>query len=357
VLEPPLAPMLAATTPALPEPSALPGGCLYQPKFDGYRALIFHSRDRVDIQSRAGNLMTSGFPDIAAAVTTQLPPGVVLDGELVVWDGTGVNFTSLAGRLGATRKATRLALERPATFMVFDLLAVEGIDIRRRPLSERLDLLAAVLTDARPPLQMVPTTNDVTIAREWLDDYAAAPHLGLEGVVIKAAAGPYGSGKRGWLKYRVRQTYDVVVGAISGSIEAPTRLVLGYYDHPTATNGPLDGPLGDLVDGLASPSLVDRPRLQVAGSTIPLGRRQARAVAQHLAAADDEHPWPERMPSRWVGDWASGEVRLRRVQPTLVVEVSADTAFEYGRWRHQVRYMRIRPDKDPGDSGRPHPIS
>lgn len=370
MLQPPVAPMLAAATPELPEPAALPGGCLYQPKFDGYRALLFHpTGGQVTVQSRAGNLMTRGFPDITAAVVDQLPPGVVLDGELVVWDGTGVNFTSLAGRLGATRKAARLAVERPATFMAFDLLAVEGVDLRRRPLSERLNLLAALFADVRPPLQMVPTTRDVTLARTWLDDYTLAPHLGLEGVVIKGAASTYDTGRRGWLKYRVRQTYDVVVGAVSGSLDAPTRLVLGYYEQPTTPANPTgdgDGPVGDPADEARILADADRPRLQVAGATIPLGAQQARAVGRLLTAAVVEaHPWPEQMPARWVGNWSSTSsgnkahemVRLRLVEPTLVVEVSADTAFEYGRWRHQVRFVRARQDKDAHQSIRPTPLT
>lgn len=361
MLKPPVAPMLAATAAALPEPGALRGGCLYQPKFDGYRALIFRDKDAVVIQSRNGNLLTRGFPEIVAAVLDQIPPGVVLDGELVVWDGHGINFTALAGRMGATRRADELARSRPATFLAFDVLAVEGADVRRLPLSERLDLLATLMADTSPPLQMVPTTGNVTTARAWLADYAATPSLGMEGVVVKGAADPYAPGKRGWLKYRVRQTYDVLVGAVVGSLEAPTRLVLGYHVEPADPGeGPGDTPnvtRGDGPDGPADPtSEALPPRLRVAGSSIPLGSRQARAIGALLQPAlAEEHPWPAQMPARWLGDWATDTTRLRHVRPLLVVEVSADTAFEYGRWRHQVRYVRVRTDKDPTQVRRPDP--
>lgn len=351
----PIAPMLAATAPTLPEQNALRGGCLYQPKFDGYRALIFRTGDSVAIQSRNGNMMTAGFPEIVAAVLDQIPPGVVLDGELVIWDGHGINFTALAGRMGATRRAAELARARPATYLFFDILAVEGADVRRLPLSERLALLATLMADAQPPLQMVPTTADVAIAREWLADYAATPSLGMEGVVVKGAADAYVSGKRGWLKHRVRQTYDVLVGAVVGSLEAPTRLILGYHAIPP---GPVDDDLDDpgaaTSPGLDGPAVNLQSRLQVAGSSIPLGRRQARAIGALLEeVAVDDHPWPARMPARWLGDWATDTTRLRHVRPLLVVEVSADTAFEHGRWRHQVRYVRVRTDKDPTQVRRP----
>lgn len=230
--------------------------------------------------------------------------------------------------------------------MAFDLLVVEGVDIRNRPLSERLDLLGVLFAEVSPPLQMVPTIPDVAVARGWLDDNATTPGLGMEGVVIKAAAGRYIPGSRGWLKYRIRQTYDVVVGAVVGAIEAPTRLVFGYH-----TLSEVDMQAGVLEEaGLDGPAL----RLQVAGASIPLGRRQARTIGALLHAADPgTHPCPDRMPARWLGDWASDTTRLRHVQPLLVVEVSADTAFEHGRWRHQVRYMRVRTDKAPTTVRRP----
>lgn len=352
MLAPPVRPMLAATTPTVPGPDALPGGCLYQPKFDGYRALAFHrpaaeTGPRVALQSRAGNLMTGGFPEIVAAIVEQVPPGVVFDGELVIWDGRGVNFSALAGRMGATRRAEELARTRPATYLAFDVLAVEGTDVRHLRLADRLDLLTALLSDARPPLQMVPTTRDVATARGWLADYAATPALGMEGVVIKGAADPYASGKRGWLKYRVRQTHDVVVGAVTGSLDAPSRLVLGYYPDPAAG---LDDPAAVAATPAADP---DGLRLQVAGASIPLGARQARSIGRLLVPATADHPWPDRMPAGWLGHWAGASTRVRLVAPHVVVEVSSDTAFEYGRWRHQVRYMRVRTDKDPAHVLRP----
>src|SRR5207244_825976 len=145
------------------------------------RALVFHHASprrsglQVLIQTRAGNLIQSGFPDIVVAVRDQIPVGTVLDGELVVWDGNGVNFTHLAGRLGSTRRAEQLAAERPASLLVFDILAANSVDIRHLPLHERQEVLTAVMAGTHPPIQQVPSTRDVNQARRWVADYAATP--------------------------------------------------------------------------------------------------------------------------------------------------------------------------------------
>lgn len=331
MLDLPIEPMLASPTRIVPESGALRGGALYQPKFDGFRALVFVTEGGVRVQSRGGHDITASFPDIAGAVAAQVPPGVVLDGELVIWGDGRLDFEALQTRLGAKRKAPVLALERPASLMVFDVLMVAGTPVLRLPLTDRRVLLEEVLKGATPPVQLVPSTTDVTVARRWLADYASALGVGVEGLVIKAGADPYLPGKRGWLKYRIRETHEMVVGAVLGSPRAPVRLVVGYYNPERSGS-----------------------RLRVAGATMAFADKGLAAqVGGLLVAASGGHPWPEEMPASWLGRWGGPVHRVWRVNPTLVVEVSADTAFEYGRWRHLVRFVRTRQDLDPTTIGPP----
>jgi len=153
-------------------------------------------------------------------------------------------------------------------------------------------------------------------------DYSAA-RVGIEGLVVKGAGTSYESGKRGWLKYRIRDTAEAVVGAVTGSLEQPESLVLGYYDA-----------VGDLV---------------VAGATTPLTRRQQDLVAAHLRASAGGHPWPDRIGSGRLGHWGGPPRPVTRVEATLVVEISADTAVTVGGWRHVTRFIRVRPDLKAAD--------
>lgn len=338
VLDLPVEPMLAAPSRLVPEPGALRGGAVYQPKYDGFRALVFVGVDGVRVQSRGGHDITTSFADVAAAVATQLPPGVVLDGELVIWGEGRLDFPALQTRLASKRKAPALALDRPASFMVFDVLEVADTSVMGLAMKDRRMLLEEVLKDAVPPVHLVPSTTDVAVAREWLADYASALGLGVEGLVIKAGADAYLPGKRGWFKYRLRETHDVVVGAVLGSVAQPARLVLGYYPTASSHEGSGSG------------------RLRVAGATMSFADKgMGRMVGGLLEAAGDEHPWPTRMPSGWLGQWGGPGHTVHRVSPLLVVEVSADTAFEHGRWRHLVRFVRTRQDLDPQTIGPPAP--
>lgn len=311
--------MLAAPVDRLPGPRALPGGCTYEPKFDGYRALI-HLDDAGAVlnQSRRGAVITPAFPDIADAATEQLPPGSILDGELVVLGRSGVlEFEALQRRLGAGRQlARRLSLAQPASFVAFDVLAQRGKDQRSKPFSNRRRVLERVMADCRPPLQLTPQTTDVDVARRWVEQYAAAA-VGLEGVVAKGLDQPYEPGRRGWLKYRVRNTHEVVLGAVTGDLAAPGRLVLGRYDLE-----------GELV---------------VVGGTADLKPAQVRMLDGLLAMPSNGHPWPTELPAGRMGHFGGGRVPVTLVEP-LVVEVSADQSFEHHKWRHVVRFVRPRPD-------------
>lgn len=294
----PQEPVLARPVSALPEPTALAGGCVYEPKFDGYRALLFVGDDGCRVQSRRGHDISGAFDDVAASATDQLPSGLVLDGELVVWDEGGLSFTALQSR--ASRSGDALRSRRPASFVAFDLLEV-------------------VLDGAGGALQIAPQTAEVSLAREWLADYAVGD-VGIEGLVVKGRASTYRGGERAWQKYRLRDTSEAIVCGVAGSVDAPGHLVLGRYDR-----------LGGL---------------RMVGTTTELdagGRAQLAA----LVPADDTHPWHLQPPA--TGRWRESRQTVHLVRPSTVVEVSTDGSTDRGRWRHPVRFVRVRTDLGPAE--------
>lgn len=300
----------------MPTGSALPGGTVYEPKWDGYRAILERTPEGCRVWSRNGADLTVGFSDIVDAACVQLPRGTVVDGELVVWNGGRLDFAALAPRLayrGRRRPPAQLA---PASFLAFDVLAAGEVDVRGEPLRVRRVLLEQLASTWRPPLQLTPQTADPAQARKWLEEYVAAD-IGVEGLVVKGAGQRYLPGQRGWVKLRIRNTQEATVGAVVGRVEQPVRLILGLVD--------------------------DAGRLRVAGATHPLSARESAELAAVLVGADD-HPWPSELSSRQLGRFSREPVAITRVAPTVVVEVEADTAFEYGRWRHLTRYRRLRPD-------------
>jgi ATP-dependent DNA ligase len=325
-LRPPLVPMLAKAADRLPAATALAGGAAYEPKWDGYRSVLFVDPDGVVVQSRRGKDITASFPDVADAAADQLPVGTVIDGELVVLgDGGTLDFAALQRRIVAPRRGRQIAVGQPASFVAFDLLAADGVDLRDRTFRERRHQLVDVMADSRPPLQLTPQTLDVEVARGWLRDYAQTP-VGLEGVVVKGLGQPYRGGSRGWLKVRVRETVEVIVGAVTGTLRAPERLVLGMYDDT-----------GELV---------------VAGGTSSLSTRQRKNVVPWLRAPTTPHPWPAELPQGRMGHFGGGLVEVTLAEP-LVVEVDADQSLQNGRWRHVTRFVRTRPDLSPAEASAP----
>ena len=247
-------PMLAAAVDGVPAADALPGGTVWEPKFDGFRALVSVG-ERVTITSRRGKDLTPWFPDVADATCSQLSSQpLLLDGELVVWAQGRFDFTALQQRLVAGRRLAALVAERPASLVAFDLLTADGEDLMRLPWRQRRARLEAVMADTRAPLQLCPATTDRQEALVWFDTWAA---LGVEGLVAKGQAQPYMPGRRGWLKVRHRHGAEAVVGAVVGRLVVPERLVLGAFD--------------------------DAGVLRVVGSTGPLGAGSARAVGAMLS--------------------------------------------------------------------------
>jgi ATP-dependent DNA ligase len=318
---------LARPVEVLPGSRSLPGGCLYEPKWDGFRCVLHlhrvEGRTVCRVQSRRGADLTGAFPDIAAAAAAQLPSGTVVDGEAVVWGGERLDFIALQRRLASPKRAAHMSRERPASFVAFDLLAYDGRVMTDLPLRERRRRMEGLLPGLTPPLQICPATRDPAVAAQWLQQYADAD-VGIEGLVIKGLGQRYLPGRRVWLKLRTRSTNEAVVGAVTGTLSHPDRLILGLYDR------------GVLI---------------VAGSTAPLRPSQQREVATLLEPpVAGEHPWPADLPSGRMGVFG-GPRRLPvlLVGPTLVVEIAADSAFDHGHWRHLTRYARVRPDLDPAD--------
>jgi ATP-dependent DNA ligase len=326
VLTFPQEPMLARPVTSLPVGDAMAGGCVYEPKFDGYRALLFVADDGCRIQSRRGHDMTEAFADVAEAATATLPAGVVVDGELVVWGDGALDFNALQRRL-ASGRSPQVGRRAPASFVAFDVLAVEGVDVRSRSLSVRRALLETLLDEVPPPVQIVPQTADVEEARQWLAQYAQHP-VGIEGLVVKGRSTRYAAGRREWAKLRIRDTAEAVVVAVTGSPSSPERLVLALH-----------GPDGGLT---------------FVGTTTELATRERAELAPLLAvpAEGEEHPWSAEEAQRGIGRWGSGaRTPVHLVRPTLVVEVSTDTSVDRGRWRHPVAFVRARPDLTPAEAG------
>jgi ATP-dependent DNA ligase len=315
----PVGVMLAKPVRQLPAPHALPGGCRYEPKWDGYRLVVVRGARSTRVWSKQGRDLTDRFQDVATAAIAQLPPGTVVDGEVVIWNGDRLDFGLLQRRMVTT--ASRLGpimTAHPASFVAFDLLAAGGSDLRPQRWRDRRAALERLAGRWAPPLQLSPVTADPDEALQWSEDYRPA---GVEGLVAKGATTPYRPGRREWLKVKSWESTEVVAGGVIGTLERPSQLVAGRFRD------------GELV---------------VVGRTSPLSPAQAAELAAVLRPAGPDHPWPDRIGT---GAFGGGRlsVPLTRVAPEVVVEVSADAALQAGVFRHPLRYVRVRPDLSPGD--------
>jgi ATP-dependent DNA ligase len=302
---PPLPPMAAKAVTALP---AGPGWS-YEPKYDGFRALAFAGPAGVALQSRQLRSLTPAFPDVAAAVDRL--GDVVLDGELVVWRAGRFDFAALQDRLRSGPARVRdLIAAAPATYVVFDLVAKDGRDLRDRPYRKRRRKLEKLLARGLPPgLVVTPATTDVAVARTWMLGHT---DTGLEGVVAKRVDQRYRPGRRAWQKLRTRVSAEAIVGGITGPVDAPHELILGRYHGG---------------------------RLRIAGRSTPLHPTTSTTIGALLQAGT--HSWPTTLPAH---RWGAPRVDYIRVCPDVVVEVSADLALDGLRWRHPARFVRVRTD-------------
>jgi len=310
-------------------------GFLYEPKWDGFRAIVFRGRSHVFIQSRDLRPLDRYFPDLHEIFLQALPEGCVVDGEIVIATDKGLDFDALQLRLhpAASRVAT-LANETPAAFVAFDLLAADGRDVRALPQSDRRTLLEQALGQANPPIHLTPMTRDRTIAAQWLEQFEGA---GLDGVIAKPAHARYEPGKRAMFKVKHSRTADCVVAGFrwhkSGS-DAVGSLLLGLYD--------------------------DKGMLQHVGVTSAFTMDKRKRLAIELAPlrknALENHPWREwaagsefsRMPggqSRWSAgkDLSWEPLRIERVCEVKYDHLQGD------RFRHATVFQRWRPDRQPKD--------
>ena len=329
---PPIEPMLAKLADALPAG----GPFLYEPKWDGFRAIIFRGRDEVYIQSRDLKPLDRYFPDVHDAVLAQVPSGIVVDGEIVIATPKGLDVDALQLRLHpAASRIAKLAQETPASFVAFDLLAIEGRDVREVAQSERRRLLEQAFASLRPPIHLTPMTRDAHLAGEWLTRFEGA---GLDGVIAKPEDGRYEPGKRAMIKVKHARTADCVVA--------------GFRWHKNGKNTLV----GSLLLGLYD----DRGALHHVGVTSSFTMARRRELAAELdplrTHALDGHPWRgwatvadgTRMPggqSRWSAgkDLSWEPVRIERV-----CEVKYDH-MQGPRFRHGAVFVRWRADKEPRD--------
>ncbi|MGH3291033.1 MAG: ATP-dependent DNA ligase [Trebonia sp.] len=327
---PPVAPMLAKPVDGIPS-----GDYVFEPKWDGFRTIVFRDGDEVEFGSRNERPMTRYFPALVEATLAELPPRCVIDGEIVLPDFTAgrLDFEALQLRLHPAASRVRLlAAQTPAHFVAFDLLALGSDDYTERPFAERRAALETALSAVRPPVHLTPTTTDRTVAEQWFTQFEGA---GLDGLIAKSPACIYEQDKRVMLKVKHERTADCVVA--------------GYRPHKTG-----DDAIGSLLLGLYRPT-GELASVGVIGAFPMAMRRELRAELAPLVTTFDGHPWNwakqepgTRTPrsseySRWnVGK----DLSFVPLRPERVVEVRYDH-MEGTRFRHTGQFVRWRPDREP----------
>jgi len=332
-IAPPVEPMLAKLAEALPEG----GGFLYEPKWDGFRAIVFRRESDLFIQSRDLRPLDRYFPELRDALLVNLPLDCVVDGEIVIPTTHGLDFNALQLRLHpAASRVAKLAKDIPSAFVAFDVLAIDGRDVRELPQSDRRALLERALATVASPIHVTPMTRDHVEATDWLSRFEGA---GLDGVMAKPENGTYEPGKRAMFKVKHARTADCVVA--------------GFRWHKNG-HGTL---IGSLLLGLYD----DRGRLHHVGVTSAFNMNMRRELVRELAPlrehALDGHPWREwadamgdgtRMPggqSRWS---AGKDLSWEPLRVERACEVKYDH-MQGDRFRHAAIFLRWRLDKPPTD--------
>lgn len=328
---PPCEPMLSKRADALPDGE----GFLFEPKWDGFRVLVFRDGDELFIQSRDGKPLLRYFPELDAPLKHELPVRCVLDGELVIVRDRQLDFEALQLRLHPAASRVKLLSEQlPAAVVFWDVLALDVRDLRPTPFGERRALVEKLLARAQPPIYLTPATTDRAVAEDWFRRFEGA---GLDGVMAKPTGGAYEPGKRVMIKVKHERECDCVVAGFRWHKRGADRvgsLLLGLYDDA-----------GALQHVGVVASFTDKVRVALVEKLAPLREN-----------ALEGHPWREwaewepgrRMPgakSRWSADKDLSWVPLR---PELVVEVAYDH-MEGTRFRHTAQFRRWRPDKAPRD--------
>ncbi len=331
---PPIEPMLAKLAEELPPA----GGGLYEPKWDGFRAIVFRGGSELFIQSRDLRPLDRYFPELHDELLAKLPDGCVIDGEIVIATPHGLDFDVLQLRLHpAASRAAKLAKETPSSFVAFDALAIGGKDLRNAPQRERRTELERALAKAAPPIHLTPMTRDRAVAAEWLSRFEGA---GLDGVIAKLEGAKYEPGKRTMIKIKHSRTADCVVAGFrwhkNGKNELVGSLLLGLYDEH-----------GDLHHVGVTSAFSMATRKQLVAELAPL-RKEALTDHPWRAWAAPEGHEMTRMPgvqSRWS---AGKDLSWEPLRVERVCEVKYDH-MQGPRFRHAAVFQRWRPDKQPED--------
>lgn len=304
--------------------SGLPNGpgWEYEPKWDGFRVLAFRDHDQVVLTSRGGRDMTRYLPELLEPLRLLEAEFLVVDGEVVIFGPSGLNFDALLQRVHpAESRIKLLSRTTPASYVAFDLLALGEDDLRPLPLSDRRSRLEQVLAGVPPPIHLTPYTLQAQVAEEWFRDFEGA---GLDGVVAKRWDGAYLSGKRGWVKIKHERTADCVV--------------IGFRWSSTGRS------LGSLLLGLYD----DRGELHYVGHTSSFDAAERRRLLDQLEPLRGESGIASGRAPGGPSRWSRGrETDWEPLRPELVCEVSFDKLQSGQRFRHATRLLRWRPDKTP----------
>jgi ATP-dependent DNA ligase len=332
-VNPPILPMLSKRIDALPEGE----GWIFEPKWDGFRALIFRDHDEVMIQSRDEKPLNRFFPELIAPLRAQLPERCALDGEIVIARNGALDFDALQLRLHPAASRVKLLSEQtPASVMLFDVLCEGGADLRSEPFRNRRETLTSMLRSAVPPLHVTPATEDRNIAADWFRRFEGA---GLDGVMAKPALGFYESDKRVMFKVKHERDCDCVVAGFR------------WYKKSEKTA------VGSLLLGLFD----DDGALQHVGVCASFTQEMRRDLVNYLAPYREnalaDHPWRawagnaeagQRMPGG-MSRWSQGkDLSWEPVRAELVVEVTYEH-MQGARFRHMSHFRRWRTDKKPSD--------
>jgi len=331
-VDPPVEPMLAKSVPQIPTDA----GMTYEPKWDGFRCIVFRDGDEVELASRGGKTLTRYFPDVVAQARRQLPTRCAVDGEIIIIRRDGpdgrprLDFDRLSQRIHPAASRVRMLAETtPADFVAFDLLAIDDESLMDQPYPVRRARLTAALAKVAPPIHVTQVTSDVDTARRWFEIFEGA---GLDGLIAKGADLPYAPGKRLMFKVKHTRTADVVVAGFRWHKSGPVvgSLLLGLYD--------------------------DAGVLHHVGVCASFTAARRAELVEELAPYRENvtgHPWThgdhsagQRIPggqSRWSG---GKNLEWEALRPELVAEVGYD-AMEDDRFRHTARFLRWRPDRDP----------
>ena len=331
-VNPPVRPMLAKLAHALPPA----GDFLYEPKWDGFRGIVFRDGDEIEIGSRNERPLTRYFPELVEGLRDALPPRCVVDGEIVIVGPDGLDFDALQLRIHpAASRVTMLSKEMPSSFVAFDLLALGDTDLRGEPLSARRAQLEKVLGKSPAPVRLTPATRDRDMAADWFDRFEGA---GLDGVVAKRLDGTYRENERAMVKVKHERTADCVVA--------------GFRWHKSG------GIVGSLLLGVYDDSRVLHHVGITASFTMARRKELVEELAPYRENAEQDHPWPwafegthtqetaGRVPgakSRWN---AGKDLSFEPLRPELVCEVAYDH-LQGDRFRHATTFKRWRPDREP----------